>query len=446
MSKKIIGESKVDYSMLFVNNVLTFGALIRATFKDGEEGEESSGFFSKAASVDEKTKVFTSFMYVRPDGKSIGLIDVNHKGAQFLVSGKNSPTFDKYSEEIAKAIKKDIGKYKGFLKKQPEGTVINFDDLEVDEQKILIESDNFVDASEVAVKQYGLMMKGIEAERKKHAGVGMSEFLERYAFRKHLLLVGKAGGGKTFEATKWITDNGYESEFLAGNSSIESIDLLGYYIKGPDNTLTWMDGVLSAAFRKALKGKCVFLYDELLRTPAREQSILVGALTPDSDGFYRLRTNRLVDEKDGVGEVELLKIPMENLHVIATTNAGHDYQVEEIDVALADRFRVHDVTISTATIHGICTDVNDGKLSDSTIDSLIDLYEKVKLLVESNELTRELSLRHLTEAINFTEDAASLPSYLQDLVPTICARNTNGQTNESERRIFISTIKKTIRS
>ncbi len=289
------------------------------------------------------------------------------------------------------------------------------------------------------------MMKGIEAEKKKHAGIGLLDFLERYAFRKHALLIGPAGFGKTYEATKWIDEAGYESEFIAGSSAIESIDLLGYWVKNPEGNLIWLDGALTAAFRKAQTKKCVLLFDELLRVPARELSILVGALTPDSSGHYRLRTSRLINEVDGVGETETLVIPMENLHVIATTNIGSDYLVDSIDVALQDRFRSFNTTMSTSTIYDICMTVNDGKLPDKTIDSLIDLYEKVKLLVQSNELTRELSLRHLTEIINFADSEENVVSLIQDLYPIICARNTNGDTNETEKRIFISTLKKTIK-
>jgi len=446
MSKKAIGESKLDFSMLYADGKLTYGALVRATFKDVEEGEASGGgFFSSASAVDEEVKVFVSFIYVSRDGKTVKAIDPESKGAEFLVNGKISPTFDNYSEEIAKAIKKDIGKYKGFLIKQPSGTVTNVADLDPEEVKILFSSDKFMDAQEVCLKQYALMMKGIEAERKKHAGIGMDDFLDRYAFKKHSLLVGRPGASKTFTATKWIADSGHESEFIAGSNAIESIDLLGYWIKGSDGNLVWLDGVLTAAFRKAQVSKTVLLFDELFRVPKRELSILVGALTPDSDKNYRLRTNRLVDENDGIGEVELLVVPMENLHVIATTNAGGEFDVDEVDPALMDRFRTYEVSISTSTIHGIAIDVNDGKLPIATIDSLIDLFEKVKLLVSSNELTREMSLRHITEVISMADDASEVASFCQDLTSQICARDTSGFINMTESRIFISTIKKTIK-
>jgi len=210
-------------------------------------------------------------------------------------------------------------------------------------------------------------------------------------------------------------------------------------------SLVWLDGALTAAFRKALKAKTVLLFDELLRVPARELSILVGALTPDSSGNYRLRTNRLVDEVDGVGETETLVVPMENLHIIGTTNAGADFDVDNIDVALQDRFRTCEVTMSTSNIHNICMDVNDGKFPDKAIDSIIDLYEKVKLLVESNELTRELSLRHLTEVITMASAVDEIPSYLSDIYTIVCARDTSGTINLTEERIYKATIKKTIR-
>ena len=444
---KIIGESKYDYSMLYVNGKLTFGALVRASIKEGEEGETDSGggFFSKAASPTEDVKIFTTFMYVEPNGKDVSFIDPSKKSSSFLVSGSGAPTFDQYSEEIAKAIKKDIGKYKGFLQKQPEGTIIDIGQLEQEEIRALHDSDKMKDAQETCAKQYTLMMKGIDAEKKKHAGIGLKDFLERYAFAKHILLAGPAGASKTYSATKWVDEQGYASEFIAGSSALEAIDLLGYWIKGGDGNLVWLDGALTAAFRKAETQKTVLLFDELLRVPARELSILVGALTPDSVGNYRLRTNRLVDEKDGIGETETLVIPMGNLHVIATTNVGADYDVDSIDVALQDRFRTHNVSMSTSTLYDICVNVNDGKLPSKTIDSIVDLYEKIKLLVASNELTRELSLRHLTEVITMSAEPSDVPSYMQDLYTIVCARDTSGSQNETEKRIYISTLKKTIR-
>ena len=442
---KVMPELKIDYSMLYAGKKLTFGALVRATFKEGEEEESGGGFFSKAAATDEEVKVFTSFMYVEPSGKGVRFIDIAKGKDNFLVNGGDNPTFDMYSEDIAKAIKKDIGKYKGYLKKQPEGTIIDIEGLEAEESQVLINSDKFKDAADTCVKQYTLMMKGIEAEKKKHAGIGMEDFLERYAFKKHILLAGAAGVSKTYSATKWVEGSGYESEFIAGHSGLESIDLLGYWVKASDGNLVWLDGALTAAFRKATKTKTVLLFDELLRVPARELSILVGALTPDSSGNYRLRTSRLTDVVDGIGETETLVIKAENLHVIATTNIGGDYDVENIDVALQDRFRSHDVEMATSTIYGICEDVNDGKLPDASIASLLDLYEKVKILVDSNELTRGLSLRHLTEVINYAGDASELASYLKDLETIICARDTTGKLNETEKRIYNSTIKKTIR-
>ena len=442
----VVGEIKFDYSMLYVNNRLTFGALVRATLKEAGEEEEPSGFFSKAAKPDENVKLFTSFIFVEPNGKDVRFLYVNNsKEAGFLINGSGAPTFDQYSEEIAKAIKKDIGKYKGFLAKQPINTIVSFSKLEHGERQSILEHPKFEDAIETCTKQYELMMKGIEAERKKHASIGLDDFLERYAFKKHILLVGKAGVSKTFSATKWIDESGYESEFIAGHSGLESIDLLGYWIKNSTGELVWLDGALTAAFRKAKDKKVVLLFDELLRVPSRELSILVGALTPDSSGHYRLRTNRLIGEEDGIGETETIVVPMQNIHVIATTNIGADYDVENIDVALQDRFRSHEVTMATNTIYEICVEVNDGKFPDKTISSLIDLYEKIKLLVESNELTRELSLRHLTETISMAENVSDVASYMQDLYTIVCARDTSGKINETEKRIYISTIKKTIK-
>mgnify|MGYP000698800720 CR=1 FL=1 len=138
-----------------------------------------------------------------------------------------------------------------------KGVKYNIEDLTAEQKVLLTDSPKMKDISDDIIKNHKAMMKGIEKERKKNAGVGLGDFLERYAFKKHIMLSGPAGKGKTYEASKWIHDNGYEMEFIAGHSGIESIDLLGYWVKKGDGNLVWMDGALTAAFRKAQKNKTI---------------------------------------------------------------------------------------------------------------------------------------------------------------------------------------------
>ena len=150
-----------------------------------------------------------------------------------------------------------------------------------------------------------------------------SGFLEYYAFKKHVLLQGPKGTSKSYQTFKFISDNKLEHEVMIGHNSIEAMDFLGHFIQ-TQNGLAWKDGALTAAFRKAKKhGKAVLIIDEMLRIPEKELNVIIGSLSPDYDGNFVLRTGRALGvNSDGFAEEEVLKVPMNSLFVIATTNVG----------------------------------------------------------------------------------------------------------------------------
>jgi len=265
------------------------------------------------------------------------------------------------------------------------------------------------------------------------------EFIKRYAFKEHVLISGPRGIGKTYTIDKYLREQeDVTIEFIGCHNAIESIDLLGYYVRTNDGSFVWLDGVLSGAFRKAQEGKVALFMDELLRTPSRELNILVASLTPDSEGYFNLRTNRIVDTKEGVGEVELLRVPKENLWVVGTTNVGSDYEVGELDLAFQDRFMSKDIGSTKESIANILNKYTENEI---LVNKLINLYEQVETLVNAQELTHTLNVRHLTKVLTYAKSITEMKHYLLDFIPNVCSRNVDGKFNETEVSLYKKLIK-----
>ena len=242
-------------------------------------------------------------------------------------------------------------------------------------------------------------------------GAASKNKLEHYAFRKHLLIQGEKGGGKTYMVDKLIKDKGYAVEFIGGHEAIEAIDFLGFYIKTESGSLVWKDGGLTSSFRRAAKGEKIVLFiDEMLRIPKRELNILVAALTPDSDGKFNLRTSRAIDitvddDGQGIANEEVISIDSSNLWAIGTTNAGAGYSVDTIDEALADRFRTIIKTTNEKEIKAILGGyVKDKGYGKSVVPALMKFYKSFHDMKKSGELTKVLNIRHLVEAITLSDD------------------------------------------
>ena len=155
---------------------------------------------------------------------------------------------------------------------------------------------------------------------------------EHYMFRKHIILQGRAGVGKTYQVDKLLRDKGIETEYISLHEGIEAIDLQGYLIKEDNGNLVWKDGVITAAFRKATQGiKTAIFLDEILRCPKRELNFLVGILTPDSTGHFNMRTGRVSHTVEHIGidgnkhkiaQEEILRVKQDMIWAVGTTNAG----------------------------------------------------------------------------------------------------------------------------
>lgn len=257
----------------------------------------------------------------------------------------------------------------------------------------------------------------------------MLAFFAKYAFKKHVLAEGDKGSGKTFGAHAYCDKAGLTNKlFFAGHEGIEAIDMLGHFVQyGGEHV--WKDGKLAMAFRRAAKGEKVVLFiDEILRIPARELNILVGALTPDNKGQYALSTGRITAVVDGIGEEETLVCPAKNLWVVATTNVGVDYDVDGMDAALGDRFRVFRKDTEKDELQRILV----GKLTAKRMRTgmakkLVKFWEKMNELRTQGELSREVNTRHLSEAVEFADKESDIKLNLHDLILNWIDRDTNGK-------------------
>lgn len=277
-------------------------------------------------------------------------------------------------------------------------------------------------------------------------GLDILTFSKRYMFKKHVLIKGERGTSKTFSLDKFLNDNELTTIFMTAHEGVESQDMVGYYTKDATGGLVWLDGTLTQAFRLAQKQKVVLFIDEMLRIPARELNVLIGSISPSSKGTFKLRTNRIVNISDGIGETEILEVPQENLWVAATTNVGAKYNVDEIDHALSDRFRVYEKTLTPYETRQIITFWLDMRGFDSKwVEKFVNLEEKIRALFNSGEIENIINIRHISELIQYAETESDFISYAVDLLPNLCGVDMNGQIEKTEKELILKLIKNTLK-
>ncbi len=273
-----------------------------------------------------------------------------------------------------------------------------------------------------------------------------------YAFKKHLLVEGEKGSGKTYGIHSFVEEKGWKSVYLAGHEAIESIDMLGHLVQytqevpvapkkgqtslfpetASQTAMVWKDGALSESFRLAQHEKVVFFIDELLRIRQREQNILIAALTPNSKKQYVLRTGRVLEVVDGVAKEETLVVPMENLWVVGTTNVGAGYAVDQIDEALADRFRTIRKDNDRAVMEKILTEQAEQYGLGVLVGKFMAFFDAMDAGRKAGEISRLVNLRHFSEVLEMVaqsgvEDIETLVRELmEDLIPTWAERDIDG--------------------
>ena len=166
-----------------------------------------------------------------------------------------------------------------------------------------------------------------EAKTEGFVGPQKGQLITALKLNKNALLKGPTGTGKTVLVREVAKELGYKLGYIAGSESLQDIDFLGAFVKKGDS-IEWVDGKLSKAFRLAQKERVILFIDEINRIPSKHLNILIGVMNP-SGGKYTLY-NHLTGEE--------LKAPVENLRFIGAMNEGGAYQVHPLDPALMRRF------------------------------------------------------------------------------------------------------------
>jgi len=225
--------------------------------------------------------------------------------------------------------------------------------------------------------------------------------LNNYSFKgESIMVLGHAGYGKTYSVKEFAEQNNYIFCELQGHQQIETIDMFGYLMEAPSKQKVWFDGPVSKAARLASDGNKVVLFiDEFLNIPMRETAGLKAALEPYK-GHYYFQTNRMINYDDGIGESEIIKVPIKNLQIIVASNVGNGYLVEELDKALIQRFLIINHTVDIKHIQSILDKQCADKSFDSSISmKLVSFYKSMKKHYEKDMIKSYPSLRHLSRKL-----------------------------------------------
>jgi len=265
----------------------------------------------------------------------------------------------------------------------------------------------------------------------------INKLFKRYAFKKHVLMEGEKGSGKTYLIHNWCEKVGIKEVFLGGHEQLESIDFLGHYIQNSDGSFLWKDGALTEAFRIAESGKrVVLIIDEILRIPKRELNILIYSLIAWNNK-YILRTGRAIDEKDGIASEETIYAPNNRLWVVGTTNVGAGYAVEEIDEALADRFRIIRKDSTRAEMEKILIKyIKEKKFTKTTLFRLIRFFSEMRRFKNQDIVSKIVNIRHLVEAIEFSNSEIEVSDILKDTVLAWVDRDIDGYPHASQMEVI----------
>jgi len=264
--------------------------------------------------------------------------------------------------------------------------------------------------------------------------------------RKHTVLIGPPGTGKTFCAVEALEREGFaeagtDYQLFTGHDEVKSADFLGGWQPTHEAGLfRWVTGCLVRAMTAGGGRGQPILVEEFTRMPTRAQNMFISAL---SDGYV------VLNEKPGEnGEGEIVKAGPEFV-LLADMNV--DQGVDDIDMfGAAFSSRVRKVEYGYPSLSALLTILGAEVSGSSRVQrhGVAYMYDAAMKRWQAKELTSPISPRgciHWLEDIadgmsdRNADDASTLRMVAHDTAVTTWLRDVAG-TENALRKTLLSDV------
>lgn len=276
--------------------------------------------------------------------------------------------------------------------------------------------------------------------------------------RVPVLLQGPPGISKTYRCERYGREEGFDKFiFIPGNRGMESFDLLGQFILMNGST-KWKDGPLSEAFRSVgcarveeipgavERGRtALVLVDEIYRIPRREREIFLTALQAEEINgvrVYKLRTGNAVESENGTSGEEILYAPVHLLSVVATTNVGVEFDVEEECAAGLERWLVRFVEFDQEGFRAIVrVALEEQGFCPQLSWKFVELYRAMENAKNDGNLRCGLSLRTAVRGVENAGSEEAIGSTLLEVLGHCVDSMPDGRPNPEQREVLRTVVR-----
>ncbi len=143
--------------------------------------------------------------------------------------------------------------------------------------------------------------------------------------------------------------------------------------------------------------------------------------------------------------MEFLEAPVENLAVIATTNVGSEYDIDEDDPAGKERFHILQQFVTDELLKRILAPVlkEKGWSVPNYLLKFVNFFNNMVRMKEDNNIAQTPSVRLLTRAILLSPKHSDLGPVLISMIPTWTERDPSGKPVEEQARDVTNLINTT---